>query len=52
MTVEGDAEQVPHFTLEPVGRRPPHVTQDLQVTAEEFRQNVVRDRLSRPAGKT
>jgi len=28
-------------------RRPPHVTQDLQVTAEEFRENVVRDRLSR-----
>src|SRR5476651_2348815 len=29
-------------------RRPPHVTSDLQVTAEEFRRNVVRDRLSRP----
>jgi NADH-quinone oxidoreductase subunit C len=28
-------------------RRPPHVTSDLQVTAEEFRQNVERDRLSR-----
>jgi NADH-quinone oxidoreductase subunit C len=28
-------------------RRPPHVTQDLQVTAEEFRDNVQRDRLSR-----
>ena len=29
-------------------RRPPHVTSDLQVTAEEFRDNVQRDRLSRP----
>ena len=29
-------------------RRPPHVTSDLQVTAEEFKQNVMRDRLSRP----
>jgi NADH-quinone oxidoreductase subunit C len=28
-------------------RRPPHVTEPLQVTAEEFRQNVERDRLSR-----
>jgi NADH-quinone oxidoreductase subunit C len=28
-------------------RRPPHVTSDLQVTAEEFRHNVERDRLSR-----
>jgi len=30
-------------------RRPPHVAEALQVTAEEFRQNVVRDRLSRPS---
>jgi NADH-quinone oxidoreductase subunit C len=29
-------------------RRPPHVTSDLQVTAEEFRHNVERDRMSRP----
>jgi NADH-quinone oxidoreductase subunit C len=28
-------------------RRPPHVAEALQVTAEEFRQNVERDRLSR-----
>jgi NADH-quinone oxidoreductase subunit C len=28
-------------------RRPPHVTEPLQVTAEEFRRNVERDRLSR-----
>jgi len=28
-------------------RRPPHVAEPLQVTAEEFRQNVERDRLSR-----
>ena len=28
-------------------RRPPHTTEPLQVTAEEFRQNVERDRLSR-----
>jgi len=28
-------------------RRPPHVTSDLQVTAEEFKQNVQRDRLAR-----
>ena len=28
-------------------RRPPHVTEALQVTAEEFRQNVERDRMSR-----
>jgi NADH-quinone oxidoreductase subunit C len=28
-------------------RRPPHVSEPLQVTAEEFRQNVERDRLSR-----
>jgi NADH-quinone oxidoreductase subunit C len=28
-------------------RRPPHVSEPLQVTAEEFRQNVTRDRLSR-----
>jgi NADH-quinone oxidoreductase subunit C len=31
-------------------RRPPHVAEALQVTADEFRQNVERDRLSRPAG--
>jgi NADH-quinone oxidoreductase subunit C len=28
-------------------RRPPHVTEALQVTAEEFRQNVERDRMAR-----
>ena len=28
-------------------RRPPHVTEPLQVTAEEFRQNVERDRMAR-----
>ncbi|HUK36470.1 MAG TPA: NADH-quinone oxidoreductase subunit C [Vicinamibacterales bacterium] len=28
-------------------RRPPHTTEPLQVTAEEFRQNLERDRLSR-----
>ena len=28
-------------------RRPPHVTSDLQVTAEEFKQNMQRDRLAR-----
>jgi NADH-quinone oxidoreductase subunit C len=29
-------------------RRPPHVAEALQVTAEEFRQNMERDRMSRP----
>jgi NADH-quinone oxidoreductase subunit C len=29
-------------------RRPPHVAEALQVTAEEFRENVLRDRMSRP----
>jgi NADH-quinone oxidoreductase subunit C len=28
-------------------RRPPHIAEPLQVTAEEFRSNVERDRLSR-----
>jgi NADH-quinone oxidoreductase subunit C len=28
-------------------RRPPHVSEPLQVTAEEFRQNVERDRMAR-----